>query len=174
MADVVGPERRTGERSEAGRSGGLATSERVSGVPDPEVPAKARRRRFTAEFKLDVLKEADACTEPGQLGALLRRHGLYSSNLIAWRKEHDAGARGALARKRGRKSTRNPLDARVAQLEREKRKLEQKLKRAELIIAFQKNYRAPRARPVGPETLLRYLRRRPEGVAVSLLVPSSP
>src|ERR1041384_1236006 len=69
--------------------------------PDPEVPEKARRRRFSAEYKLAILGEADRCTEPGQIGALLRRERLYSSHLVDWRRQRDAGALQALARKRG-------------------------------------------------------------------------
>jgi transposase-like protein len=107
-------------------------------VPDPQVPAKAQRRRFTAAFKLDVLREADQCTEPGSIGALLRRHGLYSSLLTTWRRERDQGALQQLERKRGRKSTRHPLDERVAQLEKENRKLQRRLHRAETIIDIQK------------------------------------
>jgi transposase len=71
--------------------------------PDPEVPEKARRRRFSAEYKLAILGEADACTEPGQIGALLRRERLYSSHLVDWRRQREAGALQALARKRGPK-----------------------------------------------------------------------
>jgi transposase len=96
------------------------------------------QRRFTAAFKLEVLQEADRCTEPGSIGALLRRHGLYSSLLTAWRRERDQGALLQLARKRGRKSTRNPLDERVAQLEKENRRLQRRLHQAEAIIDVQK------------------------------------
>jgi transposase-like protein len=85
-----------------------------------------------------VLREADECTEPGAIGALLRRHGLYSSLLTTWRRERDAGALAQLSRKRGRKSTRNPLTDRVAELERENRKLQRRLKQAEIIIDVQK------------------------------------
>jgi transposase-like protein len=85
------------------------------------VAAKPTRRRFNAEFKLQVLREADQC-QPGELGALLRRHGLYSSHLTTWRRERDQGARERLSRKRGRKpAERNPLAGRLAQSEREVR-----------------------------------------------------
>ena len=137
-----GPERRADERSEAARSGGAPKTERWSApgpeVPDPQVLARAQRRRFTAKFKLEVLREADRCTEPGSIGALLRRHGLYSSLLTTWRRERDQGALQQLERKRGRKSTRNPLDERVAQLEKENRKLQRRLHQAETIIDIQK------------------------------------
>lgn len=139
---VEDPERRAAERSEAARSGGASTAERRTiprpEVRDPQVPEKAQRRRFTAEFKLQVLREADRCTEPGTIGALLRRHGLYSSLLTTWRRERDEGALSHLGRKRGRKSTRNPLADRVAELERENRKLQNRLRQAETIIDVQK------------------------------------
>lgn len=137
-----GPERRADERSEAARSGGPPKTERRAApgepVPDPQVVAKAQRRRFTAEFKLQVLREADQCTKPGSIGALLRKHGLYSSHLTTWRQERDQGALQRLGRKRGRKSTRHPLDERVAQLEKENRRLQHRLRQAEAIIDVQK------------------------------------
>jgi transposase-like protein len=134
---LEGSERRDGERSEAARSGEVSNNGRRA--PDPQVPAKATRRRFSSEFKLRVLREADACKEPGEIGALLRRHGLYSSHLTTWRKERERGAEERLSRKRGRKpAQRNPLDKRVAQLERENRRLQEKLRKAEIIIDVQK------------------------------------
>jgi hypothetical protein len=75
----------------------------VPSPPDPEVPEKAKRRRFSAEYKLAILREADACTQPGQIGALLRRERLYSSHLVDWRRQRDTGALQALARKRDSK-----------------------------------------------------------------------
>src|SRR5215216_7909192 len=80
--------------------------------PDPEVPEKAKRRRFSAEYKLAVVREADACTRPGEIGALLRREGLYSSHLVEWRRARDAGALVALERPRGRRKP-DPRDARI-------------------------------------------------------------
>lgn len=108
--------------------------------PDPEVPEQKPRRNFTASYKLRILQQADACVEPGQLGQLLRREGLYSSNLTTWRKQRDLGLLHAMApKKRGRKNKeKNTLTSRVAQLEKEKQRLEQKLRRAELIIEAQK------------------------------------
>jgi transposase-like protein len=74
-------------------------------IPDPEVPAKATRRRFTTEYKLRILREVDRCKQPGEIGALLRREGLYSSLLSTWRKERDRRAlRDLASRKRGRKA----------------------------------------------------------------------
>ena len=108
--------------------------------PDPEVPEKKRRRKFTAKYKLSILAEADLCAEPGQLGALLRREGLYSSHLTTWRRQREEGLLNALSpKKRGRKKKpKNPLTDQVARLERDNRRLQQKLKQAELIIEAQK------------------------------------
>jgi transposase-like protein len=105
-------------------------------VPDPEVPEKALRRRFTPAYKLRILKEAQQCTKPGQLGALLRREGLYSSNLTLWRRQMQEGLvpkkRGPVAHKT------DPRTRRIAELERDNEKLARKLKQAELIIEVQK------------------------------------
>ena len=109
-------------------------------VPDPEVPEKKPRRKFTAKYKLEILQEADKCNEPGQIGVLLRREGLYSSNLTTWRKQRDKGLLNALSpKKRGRKEKeKNPLSQKVTELERENERLKKKLKKAEIIIDFQK------------------------------------
>jgi transposase-like protein len=109
-------------------------------VPDPEVPAKPARRRFTANDKLRILRLADACTVPGSLGALLRREGLYSSNLTTWRRQRDAGTLSALTpRKRGRKApARDPLRLENAQLRQENERLTRRLRQAELIMDVQK------------------------------------
>ena len=137
-------ERRGGEQSEVPRSG---VASRATGGhpaegalhPDPEVAAKPRRRRFTAAYKLEALREAEACSEPGQIGALLRRRGLYSSTLSHWRKERDAGALARLSRKRGRKpKLEHPSVQRVKELERENAGLHRRLKQAETIIDVQK------------------------------------
>ena len=107
------------------------------GPPDPEVTERAKRRRFTAEYKLRILREADACKRDGDLGALLRREGLYSSHLATWRRQRDKIAKAGLkARKRGPKA--KAVDPRVKQLERENDRLKQRLEQAETIIAFQK------------------------------------
>ena len=109
-------------------------------VPDPEVRERAVRRRFTAEYKLRILKEAASCKEQGQLGSLLRREGLYSSNLITWRRQMEKGTLEALSpRKRGPKAKRpDPSARRNAELERENQKLKKKLRQAETIIDVQK------------------------------------
>ncbi len=109
-------------------------------VPDPEGNDRAHRRTFTAAYTLQVVQVADACTDPGQIGALLRREGLYHTHLATWRKQRLKGEQQALApQKRGRKpAEKNPLADEVARLEREKTKLEEKLRRAHLTIDFQK------------------------------------
>jgi len=105
--------------------------------PDPEVVPKAERRRFGAEYKLRILAEADACTQRGQIGALLRREGLYRSHLDKWRAQRQAGVLQALApQKRGRKP--DPQAVEIARLRRENEQLQQRLQRAEMIIEVQK------------------------------------
>lgn len=104
--------------------------------PDPEVVEKATRRRFTAEYKLNIVREAEACG-PGELGALLRREGLYFSNLACWRRQIAEGQLAALSSRRGRKKGRTE-DPRVAELERENERLRKRLKQAEDIIELQK------------------------------------
>ena len=101
---------------------------------------KKPRRQFTAKYKLRILDEADACTRPGQLGVLLRREGLYSSYLTTWRRQRENGILQAMRpKKRGRKQKeKNPLAKKVAQLEKENWRLQQKLKKADLIIEAQK------------------------------------
>ena len=100
-----------GERS--GSAGGRVPS--VGVVPDPELVGRPRRRRFSAEYKLRIVREVDACTRPGEIGALLRREGLYSSLLTEWRRARDSGALEALAPKR-----RGPRGPSAEQVENEK------------------------------------------------------
>ncbi len=103
----------------------------IRAVPDPEVPEKAIRRKFTAAYKLRILKEAEACTQQGQLGALLRREGLYYSNLALWKHQIN---KGLIPKKRGPLSQKSDLNVRrITELERENIKLTHKLKQAELI-----------------------------------------
>jgi transposase-like protein len=107
--------------------------------PDPEVLEKPVRRKFTANYKQRVLEEADACREQGEIGALLRREGLYSSYLKNWRRERDEAIRNGLrAKKRGRKPMKNPLTDEVKRLERENLRLKRELEQAKLIIDIQK------------------------------------
>ncbi len=135
QSPVGEPERRGDERSEAARSGGSPTGERVMAPvpPDPEVPARHARRRFTTAYKLEILRKADACTRHGELGALLRKEGLYSSHLITWRQQR---ATGLTPKKRGRKAV--PVDPEKKKLEQENRRLTTRLKKAEALLDFQK------------------------------------
>jgi transposase len=112
--------------------------EAMPSPPDPEVPEKAKRRRFSAEYKLAVLGEADACTEPGQIGALLRRERLDSSHLVDWRRQRETGALAALARKRGPKPA-ELARVEVDRLRRENERLRGRLVQAERIIEIQGN-----------------------------------
>ena len=133
------PERRGGERSEAPRSGGSSTVEGTvsppdaAAGPDPEVTARHRRRRFTTKYKIEILRKADACTQAGEVGALLRREGLYSSLLSTWRRQREGGL---TPKKRGRKA--HLVDPKLKKLEHENRVLQRRLKKAEAIIEFQK------------------------------------
>ena len=104
-------------------------------MPDPEVPERPVRRRFSARYKLDILAEIDAA-EPGGIGAILRREGLYSSHLVDWRRARDRGALEALARPSGRPKP-NPLAKEVDRLTRQNTRLEQRLATAERIIEIQ-------------------------------------
>jgi len=146
---------RGGERSEPPRNGespsprpmrrgqdSSVPTERFSPEPDrsdPEVRERPVRRRFPADYKRRIVEEADACTHPGQIGALLRREGLYSSLLTTWRRQRDVGVAAGLApRKRGRKPSKDPQADRIARLERENARLQRRLEQMALIIDIQK------------------------------------
>ena len=107
----------------------------AAGDPDPEVTEKAQRRVFTAAYKRSILEQAENCKQPGEIGALLRREGLYSSHLGKWRKQFRAGE--LLDQKRGPKPEPESTK-RIQQLEREVARLQRKLENAELIIDVQK------------------------------------
>ena len=109
-------------------------------IPEPEVVAQAERRQFSAKYKLRILEEADRCNGAGELGALLRREGLYSSYLSRWRRQRDQGQLQALAsKKRGRKSAaQSQQAAELAELRRENQRLQFRLVQAETIIEVQK------------------------------------
>jgi transposase-like protein len=109
-------------------------------TPDTEVPAKARRRRFTAEYKQKILREVERCRKAGEIGALLRREGLYSSHLTAWRSARASGERAGLeAKRRGTKPrVRDGQALRVAELEREVTRWKGRAERAEFLVDLQK------------------------------------
>ena len=125
----------------AGAEGGCrATGAPATGangsVPDSAVSEKAKRR-FTAEYKLHILREVDQCKASGEVGAILRREGLYSSNLTNWRRQRDNVTREGLGKqKRGPKA--KPEDPRVKELERENARLKRRLQRAEAMLEIQK------------------------------------
>ena len=107
-----------------------------AGMQDPEVVPKAKRRQFSTAYKLQIVEEADACAEPGEVGALLRREGLYSSHLTDWRQLRDAGKLQGGNRKRGRKA--DPKATEIAGLREENERLSRELEKARLVIEVQK------------------------------------
>jgi transposase len=127
----------------------------TNNLPPTEVTTKASRRRFTGKYKLKILAEADACTEQGQIGQLLRREGLYSSHLTNWRKIRDAGQMAGLSTKRrGRKpKDKNPLTNENTRLQRENLRLKEKLRKAELIIDVQKKVAEILGNPIDQKAL---------------------
>ena len=137
-------ERRAGERSETDRSAaaGKVGAAEPAGPPrpNPEVVADARRRSFTAEYKLRILAEADeAASQPGAIGALLRREALYSSHLVTWRRERKEGIlKGLTPNKRGPKPKRNPQEEEMQKLRRENQRLTEELRKAAIVIDVQK------------------------------------
>jgi transposase-like protein len=120
------------------------------GLADPEVTPRAKRRSFSAEYKKKILEQADVALETGGIGDLLRREGLYSSTLANWRKERDAAIHGAFTRKRGPAANRNPLTAENEKLRRQDQRLQEDLRKAELIIDVQKKVAMLLGRPLPP------------------------
>jgi transposase len=107
--------------------------------PELEVVPRATRRTFSAAYKLRIVEEADQCVERGQIGALVRREGLYSSQLATWRRQREAGGLQMMApKKRGRKASQDAKDVEIAVLRRENERLQKQLAQAELIIGAQK------------------------------------
>jgi transposase len=119
---------------QAGSSGGRAAGD---GVPDPELAVKAKRRKYTAKYKLSVVAEADACTRPGEVGALLRREGLYSSHLGKWREQRDVGALGALQPRPRGPQKQSADGAEVARLRGQLARSETDLRNARRVIEVQ-------------------------------------
>ena len=142
------------QRNGVERTGGLrpgaqrAVGERSAGAAPANLPAPnvelvehAKRRRFTADYKLAILAEADAAKESGEIGALLRREGLYSSHLTTWRRQRDEGALIALSRPRGRKPE-HPLEKENQELRRRLQRTESELEKARIVIEVQGNVSA--------------------------------
>ena len=150
---LAGAERSEGERSEPQRSGAAAKAvagSRSISASDSEVVAKPKRRTFTAEYKQRILMEAEAAAAlPGGVGALLRRESLYSSLLAYWRRERADGILEALTpRKRGPKSTRNPMEEENQKLRRQNARLAEDLRKAHIIIDVQKKVAALLGNPI--------------------------
>ena len=123
----------------------------LEGVPDPELVGQAKRRSFTAKYKLEILAKADACTRPGEVGELLRREGLYTSHLTYWRKQVRDGALRELGKPRGRK----PADRRdrdIAELTRRAERAEAELEKAKKVIEIQGNLSALLEQMLGTES----------------------
>ncbi len=118
-------------------------------VPDPELVEQAKRRSFTAKYKLEVLARADACSAPGEIGELLRREGLYTSHLTYWRKQRRDGALKELGRPRGRKPS--DRDAQIAELSEQAERAEAELAKARKVIEIQGNVSALLEQMLGPE-----------------------
>lgn len=145
---VVGAERSVGDRREPERSSAPTTAASppprtgpAAGPPDPEVSSdRPKRRTFTAEYKKRILEDADACSALGTVGVLLRREGLFSSHLTEWRRQRELATFAGLApKKRGRKQkVVDAMAVRVAELQRDKLRLEERLRTAEIIIDVQK------------------------------------
>jgi transposase len=120
------------------------------GVPDPELVEHAKRRKFTAKYKLEILEKADACTRPGEVGELLRREGLYTSHLTYWRKQRRDGALRELGQSRGRKPT-DRRDGEIAELRRRAERAEAELQKARKVIEIQGNVSALLEQMLGTE-----------------------
>jgi transposase-like protein len=125
-------------------AGGASQAPRSAPAPEVEVVAQADRRRFTAEYKRRIVREADRCTKPGEIGALLRREGLYSSLLTTWRAARDRGELAGLSpKKRGPKATpADPREKKIAEQEREIARWRKRAERAEGLVELQKKLAA--------------------------------
>jgi transposase-like protein len=141
-SDLAVPLQSEGEPEKAAGNGNPAKdtpSPHDAAIPNPEVSALPKRRRFSADYKARVVEEAEGCAEPGAIGALLRREGLYSSQLSSWRALYLTGALQALRDdKRGRKTKKHPLEDENEKLRKQNERLADRLERAETIIEIQK------------------------------------
>ena len=143
------------ESEGARRATGDSTAGAAAGTPvrpDPEVPEKHQRRQYTAAYKKQILEEADRCIDSRQIGTLLRREGLYRSNLNTWRSQREAGTLAGLKpRKRGRKAQPvDPMKKQVEALQRENKRLNEDLRKAEIIIDVQKKVSELLGNPLSP------------------------
>ena len=140
------PERRDGERSEPSQSEGDASA---TPRPTTQVHARPTRRTFTAAYKLDIVSQADACRAPGEIGALLRREGLYSGHLSKWRIQRKQGALSALSARRGPKGA-SAESREVEQLRKELARVRRRLEQAELCLEIQKKASQMLGIPLNP------------------------
>ncbi len=139
-------------RSEAASSSRDGAENLTPVVPDPEIPDKAKRRTFTAEYKAQILEEADKAG-PGGIGAILRREGLYSSHLVTWRRDRERGALDALTpKRRGPQPKRTPAEVENEKLQREIARLHEELRKAKLIIDVQKKLARMLGSPIEDES----------------------
>ena len=120
----------------------------MSGRPDPEVTPKAKRRVFSASYKKKILAEIEAAARTGGIGEILRREGIYSSTLTGWRREREAAVESAFSQKRGPEPKRNPLTSENEKLRRQNQRLQDELRKAEIIIDVQKKVAMLLGRPL--------------------------
>jgi transposase len=139
------------QRGVAGLGFGAGGRAAPAGVPDPELVEQAKRRRFTAEYKLRILREAEGCSRPGEVGELLRREGLYTSHLTYWRKQVRDGALKELGQPRGRKPA-DRRDGEIAALTRRAERAEAELVKARKVIEIQGNLSALLEQMLGTES----------------------
>ena len=139
------------ETSTNGAGAAVEAAAAPAGVPDPELVEQAKRRTFTAKYKAEILAKADACTEPGEVGELLRREGLYTSHLTYWRKQRKDGALKELGKPRGRKPV-DRRDQKIAQLQRKLERSEAELAKARRVIEIQGNVSALLEEMLGSES----------------------
>jgi transposase len=144
--EAAGP----GGQRAVGELGSGARVRGPAGVPDPELVEQAKRRSFTAKYKLEILEQADACSGLGEVGELLRREGLYSSHLANWRMQRREGGLAGLGRSRGRKAT-DRRDVEIAELKRRNERLEGELGKARKVIEIQGNLSALLEQMLGTE-----------------------
>ena len=142
---------REDQRGLAGLGFGAGGRVAPEGVPDPELVEQAKRRTFTAKYKLEILAKADACTRPGEVGELLRREGLYTSHLTYWRKQVRDGALKELGQSRGRKPA-DRRDGEIAELRRRAERAEAELEKAKRVIEIQGNLSALLEQMLGTES----------------------
>ena len=128
----------------------MQAGQEAGAVPDPEVTPRAKRRTFSGAYKEKILAEVDAASGSGGIGEILRREGLYSSTLTSWRKERDGAVHKAFSKKRGPAPMRNPLAGEVEKLRRQNQRLQDELRKAELIIDVQKKVAMLLGRPLAP------------------------